>query len=293
MMNMSHTTNRPAFISRQVLDGDYFFLDLKTRSPAKLSIACGGLEHCSPTYDLKREGFRYFAVEFVLSGRGEYTVNKQVHPLRAGSVFAYGPGVTHRIRSIDRNGLTKYFVDFHGPSAKRLLQQSPLNEASPLQLGRTRWVEMIFDMMIAAGSEPRHLAEAQCQHLLSLLMMRLASDTQARGYDASSSYETYLLCRAHMQAHHPTLQTVNEVANACHVDPAYLSRLIKRYAHEGAYQYLVRLKMQHAAELLVKEKQSIKSAAASMGYADVALFSKVFKRVHGVGPKGFMESINR
>jgi AraC-like DNA-binding protein len=290
---MSHAANKPAFISRQVLDGDYFFLDLKTRAPTKLSIACGGLEHCSPTYDLMREGFRYFAVEFVLAGRGEYTVNGQVYPLHAGSVFAYGPGVVHRIRSTDRNGLTKYFVDFHGSLAKRLLQQSPLQQTGPLHLGRTRWVEMIFDMMIAAGSEPRHIADTQCQHLLSLLLMRLASDIQASAQDASSSYETYLHCRAYMQAHHATLQTVHEVASACHVDPAYLSRLIKRYAHEGAYHYLVRLKMQHAAELLLKEKLNIKSAAAAMGYTDVALFSKVFKRVHGVGPKGFMASINR
>jgi YesN/AraC family two-component response regulator len=96
-----------------------------------------------------------------------------------------------------------------------------------------------------------------------------------------------------MQSHHATLQTVNEVAEACHVDRAYLSRLIKRYAHEGAYQYLVRLKMQHAAELLVKEKQSLVNAAQAVGYDDAALFSKVFKRVHGMSPRQFMQSLGR
>lgn len=290
---MNSRPQRPAFISRQVVDGDYFFLDLKTRKPSILSIACGGLEKCSPQYDVQREGFRYYALEFVLSGRGEYTVGNQTHPLHAGSVYAYGPGVTHRIASRDRNGMVKYFVDFHGPKANRLVQDSPLHTNNPMQLGRTRWIEMIFDMMIRAGSEPQHMAQAQCRHLLSLLVLRLSTDSANQRSDTSRSYETFLHCRQYIQSNHAHLQTIGQVAHACHIDRAYLSRLIKRYAHEGAYQYLVRLKMQHAAELLIKEKQSIQEAALRVGYADTTLFSKVFKRIHGVGPRGFLGTVKR
>ncbi len=284
---------RPAFISRQVIDGNYFFLDLKTRKPGSLSIACGGLEKCASHYDVHRQDFRYFALEFVLSGRGEYTVGDQVHPLFAGSVFAYGPGVDHRIRCIDRNGMVKYFVDFHGPGAKRLIQASPLSASIPVRLGRTRWFEMIFDMMISSESQPRQLAIEQCAHLLSLLFLRLDADVQSSTPDASSAFETFKRCQRYIQAHHAQLHTVGEVADACHVDRAYLSRLIKRYAHEGAYQYLIRLKMQHAAELLVKEKQPLLHAASAVGYEDTALFSKVFKRIHGVSPRHFIDRIGR
>jgi AraC-like DNA-binding protein len=290
---MATSQTRPAFISRQVLDGNYFFLDLKTRKPMKLTLACGGLEKCAPHYDVHREGFRYFALEFVLSGRGEYTVDSTTYPLHAGSVFAYGPGVSHRIRSIGRDGMVKYFVDFHGQGAKRLIEQSPLSSANPLHLGRTRWFEMIFDMMISSETLPPVLSQAQCQHLLSLIFLRLETDSSGGYSDRSSAYQTFERCQQYMQSHHATLQTVNEVAEACHVDRAYLSRLIKRYAHEGAYQYLVRLKMQHAAELLVKEKQSLVNAAQAVGYDDAALFSKVFKRVHGMSPRQFMQSLGR
>ena len=201
--------------------------------------------------------------------------------------------MTHRIRSTDRNGMVKYFVDFHGPTAKRLIHDSPLQSSNPMQLGRTRWVEMIFDMMIATGNEPKQAALMQSRHLLNVLIMRLATDSASLTSDTSSSYETFVKCRQYIQTHHAQLQTIEEVAQACHVDRAYLSRLIKRYAHEGAYQYLVRLKMQHAAERLVKDKQSIQESALAAGYDDAALFSKVFKRIHGISPRGFVATIGR
>lgn len=293
VFHMPRKKLQPAFISQQVTASDYFFLDLKTNKSAKLSIACGGKEQCATDYDLKRERFLYFAVEFVMSGRGEYTVDNQVYPLRAGSVFAYGPETAHRIRCTDRNGMIKYFVDFHGKSAKTLLRNSPLNQAAPLQLTRTRWVEMIFDLMIVAGNEPQGVAKAQCEHLLPLLLMRLASDSQASQINPSPAYETYMQCREYIQNHYMTLHSISQVADACHLDPAYLSRLFKRFAGEGAYQYLVQLKMQQAAELLVMHKKSVKAVASIMGYHDIVLFSKSFKRVYGLSPKGFVQSINR
>ena len=189
--------------------------------------------------------------------------------------------------------MVKYFVDFHGPGAKRLIQASPLSASIPVRLGRTRWFEMIFDMMISSESQPRQLAIEQCAHLLSLLFLRLDADVQSSTPDASSAFETFKRCQRYIQAHHAQLHTVGEVADACHVDRAYLSRLIKRYAHEGAYQYLIRLKMQHAAELLVKEKQPLLHAASAVGYEDTALFSKVFKRIHGVSPRHFIDRIGR
>ena len=283
----------PAFISQQVTNSDYFFLDLNTTPSTNLSIACGGLERCSAEYDLERENFLYFAIEFVMSGRGEYTVEGQTYPLRAGSVFAYGPEDKHRIRCIDRNGMVKYFVDFHGKSAKALLQSSLLSQDAPTQLTRTRWIEMIFDMMIIAGNEPKQIAQAQCEHLLSLLLMRVASDSQVSLANTSPAYETYQQCREYIQNHYTILNTTSQVADACHLAPAYLSRLFKRFANEGAYQYLVRLKMQRAAELLVMKKQSIKVAALAIGYEDVILFSKSFKRIYGLSPMRFVQSINR
>ena len=48
----------------------------------------------------------------------------------------------------------------------------------------------------------------------------------------------------------------------CHVDPAYLCRLFGRYDHQSPYQFLLRLKMNLAAERLQDPAALVKQVAA-------------------------------
>ena len=45
---------------------------------------------------------------------------------------------------------------------------------------------------------------------------------------------------------------MKQLAEETHLDPAYLSRVFKRFHKESPYSCLVRMKMEHAASLLLK-----------------------------------------
>src|SRR5438045_3695284 len=88
-----------------------------------LAVVGGGHEFCSPSYEIRRATFPYYAVEFVARGHGWLTLGGQRHRLEAGTVFSYGPGVSQCITTDVHDPLDKFFLDFTGPRAPRILEE--------------------------------------------------------------------------------------------------------------------------------------------------------------------------
>ena len=57
------------------------------------------------------------------------------------------------------------------------------------------------------------------------------------------------------------LPSFQEDGQACHIAPAYLSRLFRRFAGQPAYRFLMRLKMNHAATLLEQPRVMVREVA--------------------------------
>ncbi len=87
--------------------------------------------------------------------------------------------------------------------------------------------------------------------------------------------------------HYLDFGQVAEIAKACGVSAVHLSRLFKQFDDETPKAYLGRLKMSHAAELILRKSLPIKQAAAEIGFDDPYHFSRVFKSYFGVSPSHF------
>jgi transcriptional regulator GlxA family with amidase domain len=75
-----------------------------------------------------------------------------------------------------------------------------------------------------------------------------------------------------------------DVAKACGITPIHLSRLFNRFSGMGAYRFLLRLRMNRAAGMLMNEGMLVKDVATTLGYGDPFRFSRAFKRVYGIPP---------
>lgn len=281
---------KPSFISTQVRGGRYLFLDGQPRQPGELTVVCAGREECTPDYRVQRKGFRYHAVEYVLSGQWELIVGTERRILGPGSLFTYGPGVDYTLSAAAESGLIKFFVDFTGRTAPGLLKTGGLVSGQPLQIHATRWLHDLFDQILDCANLSRDSARVISSRLTELLLLRIREDIRLGAQPQSEAHRSYARCREFIQENHAALMSIAEVAAQCNLDAAYLSRLFKRYADETPLQFLTRLKMDHAAELILRSGCNVKQAAAIVGYEDPYHFSRVFKRVHGVAPGQFSRS---
>ncbi len=243
----SRSRTTPEFFSAEVAKARRFYLNLNPAQGQPLAVVCGGMECCTPDYAIHRQTFPFYSVEYVARGRGTLKLEERSHLLLPGRLFAYGPGVRHDITVDPADPLVKYFVDFSGRHGLKLLQAARL------------------ECLLLKTAEARAPLEGR----------------------ATRAFGTYQQCRQHVQQHFLRLKTLGQLARECHADGAYLCRLFRRYDHQSPYQYLLRLKLNAAAEHLQNPDALVKQVAEQIGFNDPFHFSRAFKGVFGLSPEAF------
>ncbi len=279
----------PGFFSADVAKARRFYLDLNPPPNRQLAVVCGGLEHCTPDYAIRRETFPFYSIEYVARGSGEVKLRGRTHSLQPGRLFSYAPGIPHQINGDAANPLIKYFVDFAGTSAAELLRSCGLPPGRVSEVFPANALQPLFDELIQAGLQVRRKSDVLCAKLLECLVLRIGGTRAPLAGAETPAFMTYQQCRRYIEQHSLRLRTLAQIATECHVNNAYLCRLFRRYDNQSPYQYLLRLKMNHAAERLQQPDALVKVVAAESGFRDPFHFSRVFASVFGISPAGFRE----
>jgi AraC-like DNA-binding protein len=277
----------PDFFSRQVGGARRFYLDLDPSRRHAVSVVSGGLEHCAPDYTIHRTSFPYCAIEYVIRGRGQLTLGTTDYALKAGVVFAYGPRTAHQIITDPRAPLVKYFIDFAGTRAASILKTCGLAGGLAAQVFPPDSIALLFEEMIESGTAARTDSGALCAKLLECLAFKIGAKATPLKDAESPAFAAYLKCRSLIERDFLRLRSLEQIAQACDMDNAYICRLFRRFDHQSPYQYLLRLKINFAAVELQRPGILIKDLAAMVGFHDSFHFSRVFHNILGSSPAQF------
>jgi AraC family transcriptional regulator of arabinose operon len=277
----------PAFVSQQVVTARRYFLDLRPAHRGPLTVVCGGEERVRGDYVVARDDFPYCCVEFVAAGRGMLTLAGREIPLAAGTVFSYGPGIPHAIRTDRRRKMRKYYVDFVGRDAIRLLRAARLAPGSYATLSRPREIQAIFDLVQQCGLAHSAHSQALCSQLLGVLLTKIQECAQPSDTPDGVAFATFERFRQFLATERHRLSSVEQAATELGISSAYACRLFRRFGTTSPYQELLRQRMALAADLLTHDGLQVQEAAVRLGFTDPSQFSRAFKRVAGISPRAF------
>ena len=107
----------------------------------------------------------------------------------------------------------------------------------------------------------------------------------AKVADTSSHRAFVVLSQSYIDAHYgePNL-SLEEVAAAAQVSPGYLSRLLKRETGFSFVDYLTRVRINKAVQIMSDPAVKVYEAAQAVGYQSQHYFSRAFKKVFGRSP---------
>jgi AraC-like DNA-binding protein len=271
-------------LSRQVDEARYFFLDLGPGANAGPKLAFGGRERCRPDYRIARRDFGYHGVEYVAAGRGWVTLEGVRTELRPGSVFAYSAEMACAMETSADDPLVKYFFCFSGRTLRARLKRAHLLPGTTRHVAHHGELRAVADDLIRQGQRAtRHTPEI-CAVLFDLLLLRLAEAPPTEADPGEPARQNFARCQALIDAEAGTLRTLDEIARRVGLEKSSVCRLFRRFLGTSPYQYLLRQKMNRAAELLLHHGGLVKEVAERVGFADPFHFSRGFKAVHGQSP---------
>ena len=80
---------------------------------------------------------------------------------------------------------------------------------------------------------------------------------------------------------------LNDVADHCYVSSWHLSKLLNRYTGRGFFEIVNIIRLDNAKELLRDSSRKIQDISETVGFQDVAHFSRIFKSYIGCSPKEY------
>lgn len=110
----------------------------------------------------------------------------------------------------------------------------------------------------------------------------------ASGFGTPSSMEKI---EEYLRANYQQEITLQEIADRFYLSREHISRKFKQEYHETITDYVTRIRMEKAKELLANPRSKIYEIAYHIGYHNEKYFSKVFKKFYGVTPNEYRTSL--
>lgn len=236
---------------------------------------------------MRRHGFPWYGIELVASGAGTLELAGARRPLAAGLVFTYGPTMPHAIFADAAQPPGKWFLDLAGAEVPALLAAAGLTPGSAGMVAVPAPARALFDLLIDTGRRGGPPDDALLAALARALLLALAHPSAAAATGDAAAQATHQRCRAWLDRHAAHGAGVQEAAAALGVSAAHLSRLFQRFERMSPGTYARRIRLQHAADVLVTTAQQVREVAATAGYADAFHFTRAFTREFGVAPSAF------
>lgn len=251
-----------------------------------------GWEQCEPLHSFGPFIRNHYLFHYVISGHGILNTTlpdgtTQRYHLEGGQGFLISPGQINTY-SADQEHPWKYvWLEFDGLMATEYLNEAGLSVLQPIyQPESMEQAEQVRDIMLyIAGHSDESLL--RLIGFLCLLLDALIRSSSTRRKTHHTQLRDFYVQEAasYMEQHYQRGITIEEIANACRLNRSYLSKLFKEKKGYPPQEYLIRLRLSKAADLMRTTPMSISDIAASCGYPNQLHFSKAFKKRYGVSPR--------
>lgn len=243
--------------------------------------------HCHP----------YFELFYIEAGACRFFIENNMYDIHTGDFLLIPPHVFHYTRylfgSCKRNVVFFRAEDVEGPVKQLLPQQADFFSEMRIFQVPDIYQEQIaglFSDMIKEEKISDERSPLMLQALLQTLFLLCSRECifpQDMPANIHTTGRQIVQAAQFISSHYMEPITTADIAEAADYSPNYLSRKFREAAGIGVHEYLVFIRLQHAALELLSTDDSITEIALRCGFSDSNYFKDAFKKKYGVTPKAY------
>lgn len=235
---------------------------------------------------------------YILSGKGRYLVEGKIYDVEAGDMIICNAGVHHQNLVLDSQEPTvEFFTGFTDVHFKNMAPNSinlpngeyviRLNTEAKQEVNK-KCYEMLAEN--EAGQIGKYfMLKAHLMQILLIIMREIVEAPKIK--QSGCNFETYNKSYAvkriinYLSENYEQKISLDQIAHNMYLSPVYISKIFKEETGESPINYLIKIRLEKAKEILKNDKNGdIKNIANEVGYEDVYHFSKLFKKYYGISP---------
>ncbi len=236
--------------------------------------------------------FHYFygktALELVIRGSMHYRFDKRETILHSRDVAIFRHGSNCGFYNFDSDWVERYVLIIEGEMRDTLLHQLALDKCDVIKVDDAERVRKLFAAIHQELAEKAEGGEERISSMIYSLLLDLSHFVPANSSTALppdlQEVLRYLELNLHLQL------SVSQIAFGHGMSVPSLQRLFKKHLGISPAAYLLNLRLERAADLLLAENVSVKEIAWRCGFENPLYFSTAFRRYKGVSPRKYRQS---
>ena len=241
----------------------------------------------------RQKGIEQAILIYCLEGRGAVQLGQATFQMKQGHVVVIPANMPHSYYADTEHPWSIFWIHFNGRQSGHVLESLGVDACNPLLY--VPYVEMMreaFEDIYACLNY--HYSDAgllamsgELIRLLGKIKLHYSNPHKER-----QAVENRIMATIDFMEEHLDMSvSVEELAAHAGQSTTHYSRLFKHRTSLSPMAYFIQRKMRKACELLIQTDQSVKAISENLGYDDQYYFSRLFKKIQGVSPTHYRDSI--
>lgn len=243
---------------------------------------------CGITYPYKNYGFarrksRYAVIEYIEKGTGILNIGDKTFYPSEGDSYLLQPGTTHDYHSDEENPWKKYFINFGGPLAEKMIEAYNMENISYFPgLDLKKELQDIINI----ARNPKEECTSKIVGCINRMFTKMFLEINADRYvpEIAKDMKNFLNSRI------TSSFTIKELCDFVSKSESQTINIFKKAYGVTPYAYVLSKKISFAKTMLANTNLSVKEVAYNLNFTDEYYFSNVFKNKVGTSPTNYRKT---
>jgi AraC family transcriptional regulator of arabinose operon len=228
----------------------------------------------------------YSTFHAVLEGEGTLYYHDKVYDLYPGSVFYLPQNETYLYLPKPENPYKFVWIGVDGNELTPLLTKKGVTAANPIvSIKNTKKMLSLVTDFIEHNNQRNVTEEKMLAFFFSFVnTFKNVSDKTSK-HQVSQHIEAVKDFIQQNYMHHTF--SIHSIESLMHVSHSWLCALFKRETSMSMHEYLISVRLSHAADLLINSDLPINEISYMCGFCDALYFSSAFKKRYTLSPLNY------
>lgn len=222
-------------------------------------------------------------------GRGWCELENKAFPVEKGDLLVVPARVPHAYGATTSNPWTIYWLQVTGELLPHFERDLGVSVQNPVvRLGEDlRLISLFEEVIEAIQHDYAYLDVLEASQAAAYAISRMIRRRHERGRSPLDPGQKVAQSVAYLKDHLEHPLKVDKMASLVNFSPSRFSSVFHQATGSSPHQYLNRLRIHRALQLLDTTALAVKEIAASLGYRDQFHFSNSFKAIMKVSPTAY------
>lgn len=233
----------------------------------------------------------HYLFHYVISGRGTLLVKDEKYTITAGHGFLIEPKHITTYQADEADPWEYTWIEFDGLRVPESLRLAGIHMANPVytpvspEAGRLLQEQMLYIVRHHEDSPTRLIGQG------FLFLDQLVQSSAHRQTHSDKRLRDFYIKEAmsFIELNYQRDISVEDIAAACGLNRSYFGKLFRTAMGEPPQSFLLRYRMNCAAQMLQESRLPIREIALRVSYENQLHFSRAFKGIYGVSPREYRQ----